>query len=105
MKNSDAETSATRKLVKDRVTFRQALSVALAAGLGYGFDSYAVNIYSLVLPDIQKTLNASLSTLGTIGSIFLVGYTIGTIGFGIAADKWGRKDTLGVAILVYGLTT
>lgn len=79
--------------------------VALAAGLGYGFDSYAVNIYSLVLPGIQATLNTSLSVLGIIGSIFLVGYTVGTIGFGIAADKWGRKDTLGVAILLYGVTT
>lgn len=87
------------------VPFRQAFMVAIAAGLGYGFDSYAVNIYSLVLPGIKDTLHASLSVLGTIGSIFLVGYTIGTIGFGIAADKWGRKDTLGVAILLYGITT
>lgn len=79
--------------------------VALAAGLGYGFDSYAVNIYSLVLPNVQKSLGATTTTMGLIGSIFLVGYTVGTIGFGIAADKWGRKDTLGVSILLYGITT
>ena len=36
-------------------TFKQALFVAVTAGLGYGFDSYAVNIYGLVLPEIKKT--------------------------------------------------
>lgn len=90
---------------KHRVPLKQSLLVALAAGVGYGFDSYAVNIYGLVLPSIQASLDVSLAVLGTIGSIFLIGYTVGTIGFGIAADRYGRKDTLGVSILVYGLTT
>lgn len=88
-----------------RVPLKQSLLVALAAGVGYGFDSYAVNIFGLVLPAIQETLDVSLSALGLIGSIFLVGYTVGTIGFGIAADRYGRRDTLGVSILVYGFTT
>ena len=96
------------KAVKDlseEIPFKDALMVALAAGLGYGFDAYAVNIYGLVLPAISASLGISAGTAGVIGSIFLVGYTIGTIGFGIAADKFGRKDTLGVSILMYGLTT
>jgi Major Facilitator Superfamily len=76
-------------------TFRQALFIAVTAGLGYGFDSYAVNIYGLVLPDIKKTLHITDAEAGYIGSIFLLGYTIGTIGFGFAADRWGRKTTLG----------
>lgn len=86
-------------------TFKQALFVAVTAGLGYGFDSYAVNIYGLVLPDIKKTLHISDAEAGYIGSIFLLGYTIGTIGFGYAADRWGRKATLGASILLYGITT
>lgn len=88
-----------------KIPLKQSLLVALAAGLGYGFDSYAVNIYGLVLPGIRETLDVSLTTMGAIGSIFLVGYAIGTIGFGLAADRYGRKDTLGVSILVYGLST
>jgi putative MFS transporter len=87
------------------VTFRQALFVAVTAGLGYGFDSYAVNIYGLVLPDIKRTLHITDEQAGYIGSIFLLGYTIGTIGFGLAADRWGRKATLGASILLYGITT
>jgi putative MFS transporter len=86
-------------------TFKQALFVAVTAGLGYGFDSYAVNIYGLVLPEIKKTLLITDAQAGYIGSIFLLGYTIGTVGFGIAADRWGRKTTLGASILLYGVTT
>src|ERR1700739_3561422 len=86
-------------------TFKQALFVAVTAGLGYGFDSYAVNIYGLVLPEIKKTLHINEAQAGYIGSIFLLGYTIGTIGFGLAADRWGRKTTLGASILLYGITT
>ncbi len=77
----------------------------MTAGLGYGFDSYAVNIYGLVLPDIKRTLHITDAEAGYIGSIFLLGYTIGTIGFGFAADRWGRKATLGASILLYGVTT
>ena len=86
-------------------TFKQALFVAVTAGLGYGFDSYAVNIYGLVLPEIKRTLHITDAQAGYIGSIFLLGYTIGTIGFGFAADRWGRKATLGASILLYGVTT
>jgi putative MFS transporter len=96
--------SAQRDL-SEEIPFKDAFMVALAAGLGYGFDAYAVNIYGLVLPAITATLGIGSGTAGVIGSIFLIGYTLGTIGFGVAADKYGRKDTLGVSILMYGLTT
>lgn len=59
----------------------------------------------MVLPLIAASFAVDLTALGFIGSIFLVGYMVGTIGFGIAADRFGRKDTLGVSILLYGATT
>ena len=96
--------AAVRDL-SEEIPSKDALMVAIAAGLGYGFDAYAVNIYGLVLPTITASLAIGSRTAGVIGSIFLIGYTLGTIGFGIAADKYGRRDTLGVSILLYGLTT
>jgi putative MFS transporter len=72
-------------------TVKQALFVAVTAGLGYGFDSYAVNIYGLVLPEIKKTLHITEAQAGYIGSIFLLGYTIGTIGFGFARTGRAAK--------------
>lgn len=97
-------TTAARDL-SEEIPFKDALMVALAAGMGYGFDAYAVNVYGLVLPTITASLGIGAKTAGVIGSIFLIGYTLGTIGFGVAADRYGRKDTLGVSILMYGLTT
>jgi hypothetical protein len=34
------------------IPFKAALLVALAAGLGYGFDAYAVNIFGMLAPTI-----------------------------------------------------
>jgi MFS transporter, putative metabolite:H+ symporter len=92
-------------IVGQRIPFREALLVALAAGLGYGFDAYAVNIFGILGPLLTKDLNITVRTIGLIGSIFLVGYTIGTIGFGVLADRIGRKKALGWSIILYGLTT
>lgn len=105
MTSTAENTAETHEVPSGPVTFRQALFVAVTAGLGYGFDSYAVNIYGLVLPEIKSTLHITEAQAGYIGSVFLLGYTIGTIGFGLAADRWGRKTTLGASILLYGVTT
>lgn len=106
----DVPVGARRGVITDEdpvptVTFGESVMVALSAGLGYGFDAYAVNIYGLLVPVLLVSLHVSLKTLGNIGSLQLIGYTLGTIGFGWAADRWGRKSTLGVSILSYGATT
>lgn len=88
-----------------QIPIRSSIMVALSAGLGYGFDAYAVNIYGLIIPVLVVALHTNDTTLGNISSLQLVGYMLGTIGFGWAADRWGRKDTLGVSILSYGATT
>ena len=87
------------------IPFKEAFLVALAAGLGYGFDAYAVNIFGMLAPTLAHDLDVPIKTIGLIGSIFLVGYTIGTIGFGYLADRIGRRDALGYSIILYGLTT
>ena len=84
---------------------RDVALVTIAAGLGYGFDAYAVNLYGMLGPTIMASLHLSVRSFGLIGSVFLVGYTLGTIGFGIAADRLGRRDVLGWSIVLFGLTT
>ena len=84
---------------------RQAWLVAVSAGLGFLFDAYVVNIYSFVLPLIAVSFSLSTTSQGVIGSIMLAGYTLGTFAFGYAADRFGRKNTLGTSFALYGLTT
>jgi MFS transporter, putative metabolite:H+ symporter len=97
--------AAVGHLGAHHIAFREALLVAIAAGLGYGFDAYAVNIFGMLGPLIAKDLNITVKTIGLIGSIFLVGYTVGTLGFGMLADRIGRRDALGWSIILYGITT
>lgn len=107
LQETTAAQPAERKTVPAHlhIPMREALMVALAAGLGYGFDAYAVNIFGMLSPILAKDLNVTVQTIGLIGSIFLVGYTIGTIGFGILADRIGRRDALGWSIMIYGVCT
>jgi MFS transporter, putative metabolite:H+ symporter len=84
---------------------KQARLIAFSSGLGFLFDAYVVNIYSFVLPLIVASFSLSTTAAGVIGSVMLAGYTLGTFAFGWAADRFGRKDTLGASIFLYGITT
>ncbi len=88
-----------------RIPMRQVLLVTLAAGLGYGFDAYAVNLFGMLGPTLMHDFHISVAGFGLIGSVFLVGYTLGTIVFGALADRIGRRDVLGWSIVLFGLTT
>lgn len=87
------------------IPFKQALLVAIASGLGYGFDAYAVNIFGMLSPLMVKELNIGITAIGVIGSLFLVGYTLGTVFFGYLADRVGRRASLKFSIALYGTTT
>ena len=102
-----AQPASERHATPARFTMsaREIALVTIAAGLGYGFDAYAVNLFGMLGPTLMADLHLSVRVFGLIGSIFLVGYTLGTIGFGALADRLGRRDVLGWSIILYGLTT
>ncbi len=75
------------------------------SGLGWLFDSFVISIYPLTVPFIARDFHLSTVALGFVASLFLFGYTIGTIGFGILADRMGRKGTLSISIAAYGIVT
>lgn len=105
VKDSHIVGEHTKTRSASAIPFKQTLLVSLAAGLGYGFDSYAVNIFGMLSPIIAKDLDFSVTAIGVIGSLFLVGYTIGTVFFGYLADVIGRRNALRFSILLYGGTT
>jgi MFS family permease len=82
------------------------------AWLGWVFDSMDSTIYALVLtPALKEILGPAATTQmigwygGLIFSIFIVGWAIGGITFGIAADYIGRTRTLVFTILIYAVFT
>ncbi len=90
--------------------------VLFVAWLGWVFDAMDATIYALVLhPALHDLLPGtaggppSLEAIGWYGgivfSIFLVGWAIGGIGFGILADRFGRTRTLIFTIVIYAVFT
>ncbi|HXP59052.1 MAG TPA: MFS transporter [Dongiaceae bacterium] len=99
-----------------KATWNYQWQVLLVAWLGWVFDSMDATIYTLVLrPAMHDLLSAQTggpvsqeSVLwhgGVIFSIFLIGWAIGGILFGVLADRFGRTRTLIVTILFYALFT
>ncbi|MCX6927393.1 MAG: MFS transporter [Verrucomicrobia bacterium] len=90
--------------------------VLFVAWLGWVFDSMDATIYALVLhPALHDLLRAptggavSQEAIGWYGgiifSIFLMGWAVGGVLFGIVADRFGRTKTLVFTILIYAVFT
>jgi MFS family permease len=89
--------------------------VLLVAWLGWVFDAMDATIYAIVLhPALHELLHsASVPPTteqigwygGIIFSIFLIGWSIGGITFGILADRYGRTKILIATIIIYALFT
>lgn len=86
--------------------------VLVVAWLGWIFDSMDATIYSLVMTPALKELLGSRGTPEAIGwyggvifAIFMVGWALGGVLFGILADYLGRARTLVFTILVYAVFT
>ena len=90
--------------------------VLLVAWLGWVFDSMDSTIYALVLhPALENLLphapggTPSEQAIGWYGgiifSVFLIGWALGGVSFGVMADRLGRTRTLIVTILVYAIFT
>jgi MFS family permease len=100
----------------DGVTHYQWL-VLFIAWLGWVFDAMDATIYAIVLhPALHELLAAGPSMEivsaeqigwygGIIFSVFLIGWAIGGIFFGMLADHFGRTKTLILTILIYALFT
>lgn len=98
-----------------RVTRYQWL-VLLVAWLGWVFDSMDSTIYTLVLhPALSELLGGGAGQAvssqliswygGIILAIFLIGWALGGVAFGVLADHFGRTRILVWTILIYALFT
>lgn len=90
--------------------------VLAVAWLGWVFDSMDATIYAIVLhPALGELLQTETGVPpaqeaiawygGIIFSIFLIGWAIGGVLFGMVADYFGRIKTLIATILIYSIFT
>jgi MFS family permease len=91
---------------------RYQVLVLVVAWLGWIFDSMDATIYNLVLTPALRELLGSRSSPENVGwyggiilAIFLVGWAVGGVLFGMLADYLGRARTLVITILIYAVFT
>ncbi len=91
---------------------RYQVLVLVVAWLGWIFDSMDATLYNLVLTPALRELLGPRATPETIGwyggiilAIFLFGWAVGGVLFGVLADYIGRARTLVLTILIYAVFT
>jgi MFS transporter, AAHS family, benzoate transport protein len=68
-------------------------------------DGYDIAITGAALPAIMADLKIDTTMGGLMVSVSLVGMAFGTIGFGMLADKIGRRWTLVIAVALFSIFT
>ena len=77
--------------------------VLLLAGLTLIFDGYDSQIIAYVMPQVMKEWGLTPLQAGSIASYGFAGLMVGAAGFGMMADRVGRKMTLILALMMFSL--
>jgi len=80
---------------------REQRSVVIASFLGWTLDAFDFFLLVFVLKDIAQEFNTAISEVTFAILLTLVMRPVGAFLFGRAADRWGRRPTLMVDVLLY----
>src|SRR6478752_4031887 len=79
--------------------------IVLILGFGFFFDFMDTTNFGLVSPVLVKNWHFSLTQIGQISSIYLLGMFIGGLSGGYLSDLIGRKKTVLICILVFSVSS
>jgi len=82
---------------------REQKHVVVASFLGWTLDAFDFFLLVFVLKDIAKEFGTEISNVTLAIFLTLAMRPIGAFLFGRAADRWGRRPTLMVNVLLYSL--
>ncbi len=75
----------------------------MVAGVGFFTDAYSIFAINMVIPMLEIIYYGGNMPQGyqtALSVVTLGGSIIGQIGFGLAADIWGRRKMYGVELLI-----
>jgi MFS family permease len=68
-------------------------------------DAFDVLLYSIVLATLIREFGMTKTTAGLLNTLTLVASAIGSFGFGLLADRAGRRRMLSLSIFTYSIFT
>src|ERR1700691_1054347 len=77
--------------------------VVAASFLGWTLDAFDFFLLVFVLKDIAQEFHTGIPTVAIAITLTLAMRPVGAFIFGRAADRWGRRPTLMVDILLYSI--
>jgi len=77
----------------------------VAAGLGWTLNGFDVMLYSLVVTQLMAEFGMDKATAGLLNALTLVASAIGSLLFGLWADRYGRRRMLSYSIVTYSVFT
>jgi len=75
------------------------------AGTGWMFDAMDVGILSFVIAAIAIDWNLTPTEMGWIGSVNSIGMAVGAFGFGLLADRIGRKTVFMMTLVLFSVAS
>lgn len=69
-------------------------------GLVWASDAMEIIAIGFVIPAVAATFQIGAGQAGLIGSLFFTGMMVGAWGFGILADRWGRRTVFLITIAI-----
>ncbi|ORY04798.1 MFS general substrate transporter [Basidiobolus meristosporus CBS 931.73] len=79
--------------------------ITAVLGAGWALDAYEINIVSAVLNLLKEQFKVTSQQATYIKTVWLVGALIGALGFGYVSDRYGRKKTFLMTIIMYSFFT
>ncbi|MEM3808306.1 MAG: MFS transporter [Candidatus Micrarchaeaceae archaeon] len=89
---------------KQKSTFYRVYLIVVAM-LGWGMASMNFNILTSTLPAIRASLHFSVADAGLLTTIIYIGMFLVSLGFGPLIDRFGRKLTFQVTLLISSIFT
>ncbi|MFN0124269.1 MAG: MFS transporter [Blastocatellia bacterium] len=82
---------------------RMQWNTLLAAKAGWMLDAMDVMLYAFALTTLKSEFGFTDKEAGLVASATLFAAAAGGIGFGVVADRWGRRHALSLTLLIYSL--
>jgi MFS family permease len=77
----------------------------LAAFLGWMLNAFDVMLYSLIVTRLMSVFGMDQATAGLLNALTLAASAVGTVLFGLLADRFGRRQMLNYSIITYSVFT